>query len=523
MTEDAKLNRYSVLVDLTAGTVGGCSGVVVGQPFDTVKVRLQTHSAFYNGAFDCVRKTWKHEGSLGFFKGMVSPLVGSAWSNAAMFAVYERTLQVIDDTPQNPTLKSVFYAGAVGGFFQTIPLAPTELVKCRLQVQDATVSRQYRGPMDCIRHIYKCRGTPGLFLGFTCTLWREVPSFAVYFWLYEYTKRKMIDYGINSHTSMLTAGGIAGVGSWVVSYPLDVIKSAIQTLPMNYKPGEHKMAYQTRQLYRLGALAFANDDPSSGVLHMKLNRPKVVNAMNMQMWVDLAQAFELVELDPSVKAVVVSGEGRGFTSGMDLDVFASMQKVAMEESCDGRKREKLMKVIDKFQQIISAPEKCRVPVIAAVHGPCIGAGVDFITACDLCYSDVSAIFSVKEVDLAIIADVGTLQRLPKLVGERQAKELAFTGRNFGGLEAEKLGLVLRALPDQEALMNHVGDVAKDIAKKSPLTIRGIKQTIHYQRDHSTTDSLQQIRYHNAAVLYSDDLVQAVGAIMSKTEPKFRRD
>ncbi|KAG6609969.1 Delta(3,5)-Delta(2,4)-dienoyl-CoA isomerase [Phytophthora cinnamomi] len=271
------------------------------------------------------------------------------------------------------------------------------------------------------------------------------------------------------------------------------------------------------------SLGFADDDAASGVLHLKLNRPKVVNAMNMQMWVELSQAFELVERDPSVKAVVVSGEGRGFTSGMDLDVFAQMQKVAMEESCEGRKRERLMRVIDKFQQVISAPEKCRVPVIAAVHGPCIGAGVDFITACDLCYSDVSAVFSVKEVDLAIIADVGTLQRLPKLVGERQAKELAFTGRNFGGLEAEKLGLVLKALPDQEALLAHVEDVAKTIAKKSPLTIRGIKQTIHYQRDHSTADSLQQIRYHNAAVLYSDDLVQAVGAVMSKTEPKFRDD
>ncbi|KAG2769577.1 hypothetical protein PC129_g20239 [Phytophthora cactorum] len=271
------------------------------------------------------------------------------------------------------------------------------------------------------------------------------------------------------------------------------------------------------------SLGFANDDADSGVLHLKLNRPKVVNAMNMQMWVELAEAFDLVEQDPSVKTVVVSGEGRGFTSGMDLDVFTQMQKVAMDESCEGRKRERLMRVINKFQKVISAPEKCRVPVIAAVHGPCIGAGVDFITACDLCYSDVSAIFSVKEVDLAIIADVGTLQRLPKLVGERQAKELAFTGRNFGGHEAEKLGLVLKALPDQEALMSHVGDVAKTIAKKSPLTIRGIKQTIHYQRDHSTTDSLEQIRYHNAAVLYSDDLVQAVGAIMSKTEPNFRND
>ncbi|TDH65659.1 hypothetical protein CCR75_007221 [Bremia lactucae] len=271
------------------------------------------------------------------------------------------------------------------------------------------------------------------------------------------------------------------------------------------------------------SLGFANRDATSGVLHLKLNRPKVVNAMNMQMWIDLSKAFEMVERDLSVKAVVVSGEGRGFTSGMDLDVFAQMQTVAMEESCDGRKREKLMRTIKKFQNVISAPEKCRVPVISAVHGPCIGAGVDFITACDLCYSDVSAVFSVKEVDLAIIADVGTLQRLPKLIGERPAKELAFTGRDFGGLEAEKLGLVLKALPNKEKLMKYVENLAMIIAKKSPLTIRGIKKTIHYQREHSTMDSLEQIRYHNAAVLYSDDLAQAVGAVMSKTDPKFRND
>lgn len=271
------------------------------------------------------------------------------------------------------------------------------------------------------------------------------------------------------------------------------------------------------------SVGFANEDVSSGVLHLKLNRPKVVNAMNMQMWVELAKAFKLVEKDVNVKAVVVSGEGRGFTSGMDLDVFAQMQKVAMKESCEGRKRESLMRVINSFQKVISAAEKCRVPVIAAVHGPCVGAGVDFISACDLCYADVSAVFSIKEVDMAIIADLGTLQRLPKLVGEQRAKELAFTGRTFGGLEAEKLGLVLKALPDQEKLMKFVGDVANVIARKSPLTIRGIKQTIHFQRNHSTEDSLEQIRYHNAAVLYSEDLVEAVNAAMNKTEPTFRND
>ncbi|KAL4087272.1 hypothetical protein PRIC1_013169 [Phytophthora ramorum] len=243
---------HSVLVDLAAGTVGGCAGVIVGQPFDTVKVRLQIQSKFYNGALDCTRKTLQHEGFQGFFKGMTSPLIGSAATNAVMFAVYERTLKMIDDTPDKPSLTSVFYAGAIGGFWQTVPLAPAELIKCRLQVQDGRRSSQYRGPMDCIRHIIRCRGVSGLFLGFTCTQWREVPSFAVYFWLYEYTKRMMLDKGINDTTSMLTAGGVAGVASWVVSYPMDVIKSAIQTLPVNHKPGEHKIMHQARVLYRMG-------------------------------------------------------------------------------------------------------------------------------------------------------------------------------------------------------------------------------------------------------------------------------
>lgn len=273
----------------------------------------------------------------------------------------------------------------------------------------------------------------------------------------------------------------------------------------------------------LETLALSLDDLAPGVLHVKLHRPKTVNAMNMQMWTELDETFALVERDPSVRAVVLSGDGRGFSSGMDLSVFATLQKLAMDESCDGRKREMLMRVIDRFQRVVSAPERCRVPVVAAVHGACIGAGVDLITACDLRYCDASAVFSVKEVDLAIVADVGTLQRLPKLVGEQQAKELAYTGRNFGAVEAAAMGLVLKALPDQEQLLAHVSDVVTAIAAKSPLTVRGIKKTIHYQRDHSTHDSLEQVRYHNAAVLYSDDLAAAIASVMSKTPAKFRDD
>ncbi|TMW56639.1 hypothetical protein Poli38472_006649 [Pythium oligandrum] len=259
------------------------------------------------------------------------------------------------------------------------------------------------------------------------------------------------------------------------------------------------------------------------VLHLKLNRPKQLNAFNMQMWVDLGDVFEKIELDPSIRAVIVSGEGRGFTSGMDLSVFTVLQQVLAEEKCQGRMREGLMRGIDGFQRVITAAESCRVPVIAAVHGPCIGAGVDFITACDLRYCDTSAVFSVKEVDLAIVADCGTLQRLPKLIGEQRAKELSYTGRNFSGVEAERLGFVLKTLNDQEELLKHAKEVAASIADKSPLTIRGIKHAINYQRDHSTQDSLRQIQYHNATVVPSDDLATAITAIMSKSKATFRED
>ncbi|TMW56641.1 hypothetical protein Poli38472_006651 [Pythium oligandrum] len=243
---------YSVFVDFASGVVGGCSGIIVGQPFDTVKVRLQTHSTFYKGPIDCVRQTFHHEGARGFFKGMSSPLFGSAWTNAIMFATYERTLRLIDDNAQSPKLSSVFTAGLVGGFFQCTAVTPTELIKCRLQVQDGHESSHYRGPADCVKHIYKRNGIRGLFLGYPITLCREVPAFGFYFFAYEYAKRRMTENGVSPHTAMLTAGGLAGVGSWIIAYPADVVKSSIQTVAEDARPEEKTMAYQIRRLYRLG-------------------------------------------------------------------------------------------------------------------------------------------------------------------------------------------------------------------------------------------------------------------------------
>jgi enoyl-CoA hydratase len=161
-----------------------------------------------------------------------------------------------------------------------------------------------------------------------------------------------------------------------------------------------------------------------------------------------------------------------------------------------------------------------VPVIAAINGYCIGGAVDLITACDLRYCTHDAIFCIKETDLAMVADIGTLQRMPKLIGDMQTRELAYTGRQFTGLEAQQMGLVLKSFATNEEMHNAVLFAANSIAAKSPLTIRGIKSTILFTRDNSVRDGLHQIKMHNAAHLMSSDLMEAMRAALSKDTPKY---
>ncbi|RHY34426.1 hypothetical protein DYB32_001334 [Aphanomyces invadans] len=285
----------------------------------------------------------------------------------------------------------------------------------------------------------------------------------------------------------------------------------------------HETRYDTLTVTPSLADGLADSDPS--IVNLRLHRPKKLNAFNMQMWNDLDAFFQQVEATPTVRAVVIRGEGRGFSSGMDLQVFAAMQEVISAIPCDAKKRGHLMQLIRRFQHIVSAPERCRA--------------VDFITACDLRLCDSSADFSVKEIDLAIVADVGTLQRLPLLVGEQRAKELSYTGRSFFGTEAERMGygflfrhslpltctwiqhsFVLKSHVDSSALFSDAAALAATIASKSPVTIRGIKKTIQYRRDHTTEDSLRQVELWNAAMLQSEDLVEAFTAMASKKSPQF---
>jgi enoyl-CoA hydratase len=184
-------------------------------------------------------------------------------------------------------------------------------------------------------------------------------------------------------------------------------------------------------------------------------------------------------------------------------------------------REKLRRLILDLQDCLTAIERCRKPVLAAVHGYCFGGGVDLICACDMRYCCVDASFSIKEIDVGMTADVGTLQRLPRLIGEGMARELAYTGRRVDGAEAQQLRLVNRCFESPAALHAGVMEMARDIAAKSPLSIRGCKEMITYARDHSVADGLNYVATWNAAMLMSQDLFEAGAANMQKREPVFK--
>ncbi len=255
------------------------------------------------------------------------------------------------------------------------------------------------------------------------------------------------------------------------------------------------------------------------IADIRFNRPQQANAMNLDLWYEIKRAFEQVERSPEIRVAILSGEGRHFCSGIDLTL---LQELLDEDiSCEARKREKLRLTILEMQDCLSAIERCRKPVLAAVHGGCIGGGVDVIAACDMRYCTSKAYFTIKEIDIGMTADVGTLQRLPHIIGDGILRELAYTGRKVSGKEAAEINLVNRYFDDQESLMTGVFSIAKTIAAKAPLAVRGTKEMILYSRDHSVADSLNYIATWNASMLLSSDLAENMTAMSEKRKPKFQ--
>lgn len=256
-----------------------------------------------------------------------------------------------------------------------------------------------------------------------------------------------------------------------------------------------------------------------GIAEVRLNRPDKSNAMNDAMWQEIRQAFEWVDATPEARVAILSGAGRNFCAGIDLAMLASIQlRIADPEAA--RSREKLRRLILDLQDCLSSIERCRKPVLAAIHGACVGGALDLVTCCDMRYAASDAVFSVKEIDLAMVADVGTLQRLPRLIGEGMARELAYTGRNIDANEAQAIGLVNRVFASPEALTAGVRELASSIAAKSPLATRGIKEVMNFSRDHSVADGLNFVATWNAALLLSGDLNEAIAAQREKRPPQF---
>ena len=253
---------------------------------------------------------------------------------------------------------------------------------------------------------------------------------------------------------------------------------------------------------------------------VRLNRPDKANAMNATMWQEIRQAFEWVDRTPEARVAVLQGEGRLFCAGIDLQMMTGMNS-RIANDCDGRSREAMRRVILDMQDTLTSLERCRKPVLAAIHGGCIGGGIDLVTCADMRYASADAYFTIKEIDIGMTADVGTLQRLPKLVGDGITRELAYTGRKMDAIEAKSIGLVNRVFESREALYAGVQDIAATIAAKSPLSIRGTKEMITYARDHSVADSLNYIATWNAAMLMSQDLTEAMAATMAKRPPVFK--
>jgi enoyl-CoA hydratase len=257
---------------------------------------------------------------------------------------------------------------------------------------------------------------------------------------------------------------------------------------------------------------------SEQIAFVSFNRPEKANAINSEPWNDLHDAFTSLDNDETVRVIILSGEGKHFCSGIDLSMLQNI--VQGDTACAARIREQLRKQILSLQATVSSIEKCSKPVLAEISGGCIGAGLDIICACDMRYASEDAFFSIKEIDMGMVADLGTLQRLPSLIPKGIARELAFTGRDLSASEAERIGLINRSYSSREDLDKAVHMLAQNISTKSPVSIRGIKNVMNYSRDHTIEDGLNYVAAWNAAMLLSDDFNEVISAKHERRNPVF---
>ena len=256
---------------------------------------------------------------------------------------------------------------------------------------------------------------------------------------------------------------------------------------------------------------------SNHVAHLVLNKPEAMNTMHPTFWRELDAALTHIHAQGTARALVISSTGKHFSAGMALETFAGAIQMD-DQSPEGRAA--IFDVLTDMQATFTKIETLRIPVIAAIQGGCIGGAVDMVTACCLRYASAEAFFCIQEINIGMVADVGTLQRLPKLIPLAIVKELAYTGRRMPAAQALQYGLVNAVLDTPEAATAAALECAAEIASKPPVAQWGTKQALHYARDHSVEDSLKQMGWLQGAIWSNRHVMEAVMAMKAKRPGDF---
>jgi enoyl-CoA hydratase len=259
------------------------------------------------------------------------------------------------------------------------------------------------------------------------------------------------------------------------------------------------------------------------IAHLVLNRPDKRNSMIPEFWEELPAIVNEVDAGASARVIVISSAGPHFSAGLDLSSFGGGDSPDDPRAARVRRVQhgaRFYDTVRRMQNSFSSLENCRLPVLAAIQGGCIGGGVDLVTACDMRYATDDAFFTIFEINLGLTADVGTFPRIVKLIPEGIARELAYTGRRMPASEAQSVGLVNRVFADQKTMLDEVMKIAREIASKAPTAIYGCKRLINYSRDHSTADALDYVGIWNASMLQRDEVVEAMTANAQKRTADF---
>jgi enoyl-CoA hydratase len=262
-------------------------------------------------------------------------------------------------------------------------------------------------------------------------------------------------------------------------------------------------------------------DVDGHVAQVTLLGPGKGNAMGPEFWAELPSVFASLDADPDVRAIVLTGSGRNFSYGLDLPAMGDTLSPMLADGALAKPRAEFHTRLRSMQQSITAVADCRTPVIASIHGWCIGGGVDLISAVDIRYASADAKFSVREVKLAIVADAGSLARLPLILSDGHLRELALTGRDINAERATRIGLVNDVYADAEASLAAAHATAKEIAANPPLVVQGIKDVLDEQRTAQVSASLRYVAAWNSAFLPSKDLTEGITAMFAKRAPEFK--